>query len=487
MTTRNKQASLPIWIPISVLAVLLMLSLIIQLFLAWQSYQRIAPVSQHMAHLEELQSALSTLEESLANLLPDDKNLDLTTRRHLQRTLQELLEKDNHLVASTPVNILSAQKALADLETSPRKILLNVLKILRVTFRQEASAHKVLTDSVSEAAKFEVELGITIMIALPLGAILMLYLMRKRIFKPLQQMSYLMELLGNRQYQRVSLDHADPRLMPILENYNTLVIRLSELESEHLQYQQNLEQQVEQAARTLIEQQRNLAQTERMAALGEITARLVHELRNPLAGIKMACVNLKKKLETGEVRQDSIDRIDLVTNEIERIIVIMSNFLQQAHYEPETLKNLKIDDVVKELLMLARYQIPKSIHLDYRSSPDDLVCRLPDAQFRQALLNLILNAQQAMGDRAGSIAIRTEYADDRLIVTICDDGPGFGDEFLNDGIRAFTTRRKDGTGLGLAMVKRFVRNHEGELEICNRKPHGACVKMILNCRKPNYV
>ncbi len=486
MKTNYQRVSLPIWIPVSVLGALLLASLLIQLSLAWQSLRRIEPVSQHMAHLEDLQAAISGLEESLANLMPEDKTLDPKERDRLQGMLRQLLEKQNHLAATTPDNIRVAQLALADGTTHPKMMLLTVLKILRKTFRQEASAHQVMTDSVSAAAKFEVELGVVIMLALPLGAVATLYSMRKRIFKPLRQMSYLMELLGDRQYRQVSLQQVDPGFKPILENYNAMVVRLSELESEHLRYQRDLEQQVEQAARTLIELQRNLAHTEHLASLGEITARLVHELRNPLAGIKMACTNLKNKLTTGEVKQESLERIDLVVNEIDRIIATLNHFLQQAHHDPEPLSDVDIDTAINDLLALARYQIPSEIRLQYRGCPG-LVCRLPDAQFRQALLNLILNAQQAIGGGAGEITIRAENRDRLLVIGVCDDGPGFSDEFLHDGIRAFTTRRTDGTGLGLAMVKRFVRNHEGDLSIRNRDPHGACVEMKLNCRILSHV
>ncbi|WP_031434091.1 sensor histidine kinase [Methylomarinum vadi] len=486
MKAKYLQFSLPIWIPVSLLGALLLISLIIQLLLAWQSLQRIEPVSRHMAHLEDLQAVISGMEEGLANLMPADKTLDTATRRRLQRMLQQLLEKNNHLAATTPDNIRVAQLALTDNTSHPKMVLLSVLNILRKTFRQEASAHQVLTNSVSAAAKFEVELGVIIMIALPLGAVATLYLMRKRIFNPLQQMSYLMELLGNRQYQQVSLRQVDPGFKPILENYNAMVVRLSELEDEHLQYQRNLEQQVEQAARTLIELQRNLAHTEHLASLGEITARLVHELRNPLAGIKMACINLKKKLTSGEVKPDSLERIDLVINEIDRIISTLNQFLQQAHHDPEPLQNVHIDSAINDLLTLARYQIPNTIQLQYHGKRE-LICRLPDVQFRQALLNLILNAQQAMGDCAGQIDIRAEYRDDFLVISVCDEGPGFSAEFLHDGIREFATRRSDGTGLGLAMVKRFVRNHEGDLIIHNREPHGACVEMKLNCSNLSHV
>ncbi|ATG91044.1 ATP-binding protein [Methylomonas koyamae] len=485
MRAERREANLPIWITVSLLSGLLMISLMIQLAMAWQSYQRILPLPKHIAHLERLQSALFDTEESLALTDGQDAAADPAIQSRLQRYLQELLERGNHLAANTPDGLGAALKVLAADTPEPQLRLLQTLKILRGIFREEAAAHGKLTESIAAAAKFEVELGIGITLALPLSAVLLFYLMRRRIFQPLQQMGYMMELLGERRYQQIPLERIDPAFVPIFANYNSMVVRLSELEAEHLQNRQNLELLVEQAAGTLIAQQRNLAQTERFAALGEISARLVHELRNPLAGIKMACINLQQPLQIGEVQPDAAERIGLVIAEIERIISTLNRCLQGANHEPEPLRAVLVDQTVSELLMLARYQLPKSITLEYRGCPG-LICRLPDTEFRQALLNLILNAQQAMDGNSGKIAISAATDGRRMTLAVCDDGHGFSGEFLENGIRDFVSRRADGTGLGLSMVKRFVRNLNGEIKLYNRQPHGACVEIILNCIAPHH-
>jgi signal transduction histidine kinase len=484
MQANRRKVNLPIWITVSLLSALLMISLLIQLAMAWQAYLRIAPVSKHSAQLEKLQGALFDTEERLAQLKPEDKVADPAIQARLQQYLQDLLRQGNHLGTNTPSSLHLALQALTE-QSLDQRHLLNTLKILRTIFREEAVAHRVLTDAIAASAKFEVELGIAITLALPLSAVVLFYLMRRRIFQPLQQMSYMMELLGERRYHQIPLDRIDPAFAPIFGNYNSMVVRLSELEAEHLQTQQNLEQLVEQAAGTLIAQQRNLAQTERFAALGEISARLVHDLRNPLAGIKMACINLQNQLQSGEIQQDSADRIGLVINEIERIITTMNQCLKGASHEPEPLRTISVDQAISELLMLARYQLPKTITLEYQGRPG-LVCRLPDTEFRQALLNLILNAQHAMDSNSGKIAVSAESDGRRLTISVCDDGHGFSEQFLKNGIRDFVSQRKDGTGLGLSMVKHFVRNHEGELKIYNRQPQGACVEITLNCIAPAY-
>ncbi len=337
-----------------------------------------------------------------------------------------------------------------------------------------------LIHSIFESARFELELGVLIVLALPAAAIILLTLLRRRILAPLQHMGYLMEMLGKQQYQRIPAENVDPMFQPLMENYNRMVVRLSELETEHLQREQNLQQQVEKAARTLIEQQRSLANTERLAALGEVMARLAHELRNPLAGVKMACTNLQQEMAENPAQAAQQERMALVGQEVDRMIQMLNSLLDQAHQKPEPVREVHLNKAIEDLLALARYQIPAHIGL-HHDIKAEIVCRLPDIGLRQALLNLILNAQQALADQPGTITLQAYTENGILLINVCDDGPGFPPEVLQDGIRTFNTQRTGGTGLGLSMVQRFVRNLGGKLRLSNQQPHGACVTLQLNC------
>jgi nitrogen fixation/metabolism regulation signal transduction histidine kinase len=135
---------------------------------------------------------------------------------------------------------------------------------------------------------------------------------------------------------------------------------------------------------------------------------------------------------------------------------------------------------VADLMTLVRYQIPDRITLT-REIPDNLVCRLPDAMLRQALLNLLLNAQQAIGDLDGHIAVHAYVDDGTLHLSVYDDGPGLPADLIESGIRTFVSHRAEGTGLGLSMVQRFVRAQGGVVKLSNREPHGACVTLNLPC------
>ena len=112
-------------------------------------------------------------------------------------------------------------------------------------------------------------------------------------------------------------------------------------------------------------------------------------------------------------------------------------------------------------------------------TPGSLPVHLPESGIRQALLNLILNAADALNGQAGVVRIKARHETHHLRIDVFDNGPGFSQDMLNYGIRPFRTSRQDGTGLGLAMVQRFVKDVGGKIKLSNLLPHGACVTVLL--------
>jgi nitrogen fixation/metabolism regulation signal transduction histidine kinase len=108
-----------------------------------------------------------------------------------------------------------------------------------------------------------------------------------------------------------------------------------------------------------------------------------------------------------------------------------------------------------------------------------LPVHLPESGIRQALLNLLLNAADALDNRSGLIRIKARSEAQGLRIDVFDNGPGFSQNLLNYGIRPFRTSRQGGTGLGLAMVQRFVKDVGGTIKLSNQHPHGACVTVLL--------
>jgi signal transduction histidine kinase len=140
---------------------------------------------------------------------------------------------------------------------------------------------------------------------------------------------------------------------------------------------------------------------------------------------------------------------------------------------------VRVHELVEELLQLIGPQLPAAVRIETRIAPA-LTVRAPQDRLRQALLNLLLNAGAAVGENGGTVSIAASDAPGgRVRLTVSDDGPGFPAEVLENGIRPFFSTREQGTGLGLALVRRFAREMGGEIKLANRTPHGAEVTLNL--------
>jgi signal transduction histidine kinase len=187
--------------------------------------------------------------------------------------------------------------------------------------------------------------------------------------------------------------------------------------------------------------------------------------------------NLRKDVDDAELG----GRLDLVIAELQRVTRLLNDLLQQSSQAPEAAREVDIERLVQELVTLLRYQIPPHIQLSATVDPG-LHCRLPEDAVRQALLNLVFNSAQALHESAGTISISANAGEGELRIAVSDDGPGFPQTLLAEGIRPFASFRANGTGLGLAIVKRFARDQGGELTIANREPHGAIASIRLPCK-----
>lgn len=233
----------------------------------------------------------------------------------------------------------------------------------------------------------------------------------------------------------------------------------------------------EMAASTLLEQHDSLARAERLAALGEMAASLAHELRNPIASMMTSLENLLRESQDAEVRA----RLELITQEMQRLSRLLSAYLAPARHEPEAVDEVDVVQMVDELCTLVRYRLPSRIRLEVHAQ-EPLRWMIPRDRVRQALLNLVLNALQAIestGEEGGCIEVHAEVQADELVLRVLDDGPGFPEEMLRSPGQAFLSSRDGGTGLGLAMVRRVARDLGGRLELARRAPAGAEVRLAL--------
>ncbi len=220
-----------------------------------------------------------------------------------------------------------------------------------------------------------------------------------------------------------------------------------------------------------------LYQSERLASLGQMAATVAHEIRNPLAIIKSTADVLREKQTQPEKSDEFFDFID---EEIARLNRIVGDFLA---YSREPRREMARHDLVPLLRELAAGFSRQGSHVEWQCAEPQLFFRCDADQIGQLLLNLLLNAQQAMensGEDEIILRLRRQSARGRsqVIIEVQDRGPGLqgrGREIFEP----FFTTRSSGTGLGLAVCKRIVEGHGGEIMALEAGEGGTLMRIIF--------
>jgi signal transduction histidine kinase len=234
---------------------------------------------------------------------------------------------------------------------------------------------------------------------------------------------------------------------------------------------------------SLQEQYAKLEQTEQLAVVGELAAGMAHEIKNPMAGIK---VSMEVLSQESPLPQEDKEVLLMVINEIDRITAMIKGLLSYARPPKPKLISLDINHFLEGTIKSARYSLrsPK-----YKAkSPDiqiefvkDLGADLPNifvdpGQLQQIFLNLILNSVDAIyssSECQGVITIQTRQSSDKTVkISIADNGKGIDSESLEYVFKPFFTTKSKGTGLGLAISKRLVEQHNGGNITVENNPGG---------------
>jgi signal transduction histidine kinase len=457
-----------------VFVLVLMLALGVLSLFTWLDFKRIESIRSHVNRTSLIQESVVILKDLQVQIISTGHAPDPAMLSRVRDNLAQIPIKGAPVGSYMLERLERLNGLLTQAQTQPAIALPPTLSLLNEMLERENRIQLEELDTVFRYTKLDSQLAFAALLGFPCLVLLALWALRERVFRPIGDLRNFLSRLANGDFAPVSLTHIDALLLPLFENYNQMVNRLEQLEQANRQRTVSLEQEVRAATYALLQQQQSLARSERLAAAGEVSATLAHELRNPIAGIQVTLANLRRELHDHALQE----RMDLVVAELHRITRLLNGLLQQTSHVPEAPRMVSVHKLVQDLATLIRYQLPPNVEL-VTDVPDNLRCRLPEDAVRQAVLNLVLNSVAALGDVPGKVTIRIDYRKDALCIEVLDDGPGFPETLLSGGIRPFVTSRDAGTGLGLAIVKRFARDLGGELAIANRMPRGACATLSL--------
>lgn len=243
-----------------------------------------------------------------------------------------------------------------------------------------------------------------------------------------------------------------------------------------------LAEELAETNRKLRQAQDDARRSERLAALGQLSAGLAHELRNPLAIIKGSAETLAKRVQAGNPL--AAELADYISGEVNRTNAIVTRFLDFA-------RPLKLERRPEDLTVLLERAI-KAAHDRWpdrpveveRDFPADLPHVSLDADFvEQVFTNLVLNAYEAMGEKGGKLLVSVNSAahdgHDGIEVRVEDSGPGIPSELRQQIFNPFFTTKKDGVGLGLSIVSKIVDEHHGLICVENANGAGARFKVFF--------
>jgi len=227
-----------------------------------------------------------------------------------------------------------------------------------------------------------------------------------------------------------------------------------------------------------MEARERLRQSEKLAALGKLSAGLAHELRNPLNTMSMLIYAMARELPAdGPLGAD----LRIVQGELRRMSLLIEQFLEFARPRPPHFQRDRLEEIMEEtLLLLGPEARTRGVRI-YKEWDQDLPRVWVDgAQIKQVFLNLLLNALQAMPG-GGNLTVRIHGSGGSVLTAITDEGEGIGPEARANLFQPFFTTKQGGTGLGLSISQRIVEGHNGRLRLASRPGAGttAIVRLPL--------
>jgi signal transduction histidine kinase len=296
-------------------------------------------------------------------------------------------------------------------------------------------------------------------LALIAAGALVALLMSRRLTQPIEKLAFAAQRIGHGDFDtRMNTDSSD-EIGALAIAFNSMASRLQERE------------------RALVQAQQALVHSEKMSAFGQLGAGIAHEVKNPLAGILGHAQLAMRRLGPDSPARLSLE---LIAQETRRCSDIIANLMRFARQDQPYFQAMDVNEVVDAALAIVDHQLSLQGIRIVRESGRNLPQIEGDFnQLQQVLVNLAINAQQAMAGQRGELSVRTYASGGQVMIEVQDSGPGIPPELRTRIFEPFFTTKAagQGTGLGLSVTYGIIESHGGSIEV--RSPPGQGATFVI--------
>lgn len=237
------------------------------------------------------------------------------------------------------------------------------------------------------------------------------------------------------------------------------------------------------AARKQQSLEKALLEREKLSLLGEMSAVLAHEIRNPLGSIKGFGQYLKERVATSPQAADFAEPLEVIVNESRRLERLTDDLLAYTRGEQLAMESFRVDELITEVLSSLQVPAGMTIETGLRC---DATLETDRTKLRQVLTNLIQNGLDAM-QGSGTVTVSSSFSGGRVVISVGDAGSGIDTDTREKMFRPFFTTRAKGTGLGLAIVDRYVTVLGGTITVASEPGRGSVFTVSLPLKAPAAV
>jgi signal transduction histidine kinase len=243
------------------------------------------------------------------------------------------------------------------------------------------------------------------------------------------------------------------------------------------QYRKQLEENIAELQRTNTEL-KELKSLEKFTATGRIARTIAHEVRNPLTNISLAVEQMQ---EIATQNPESADLLDMIRRNAGRINQLVSDLLDATRFVQLEFRDMNINGVIEETLNMAKDRIElKRIRIEKNFSEEPCIVSVDAEKMKLALLNIIVNAIEAMEKDKGLLQLRSKKQGNKCIIEIKDNGFGMDEDTMQKLFEPYFTAKTDGNGLGLTNTQNIILNHKGNIKTYSKPGEGTSFIITLN-------